>query len=160
GKVQYALGALEDAAQLFAVAAVEADALELLDEMVGVHRDRGERIAELVDHAGGELPERGQLFGLDHLALEGVNARHVLADGDQALADAATAAAHAGEVPRGADLAPAGIDELEVEGCRRAAGEDLGQERQDPRPVDLGDEVAQIAADGPLRIAPREAREG
>ncbi len=43
--------------------------LGLLAQHLGRARDRGQGIANLVRHAGGELTERGQLLGAAHRAL-------------------------------------------------------------------------------------------
>ena len=44
--------------------------------------DRRQRIVDLVHDAGGELPHRGELFGLVHRPLNGARFGHVLADRD------------------------------------------------------------------------------
>src|SRR5690349_16929740 len=44
--------------------------------------DGGERVVDLVHHAGGELPDGGELFALHDLTLDPPGFGHVLADGD------------------------------------------------------------------------------
>ena len=58
---------LGDPAQPFDVVGVAAIALGLGAQVVGVADDRGERVVELVHHAGRDLPEASELLGLDDL---------------------------------------------------------------------------------------------
>ena len=59
--------------------------LELAHEVLGVDRDRGQRVVELVDDAGGELAERGEPLGAHDLLLQRVDLRLILADRDDRL---------------------------------------------------------------------------
>src|SRR5579859_343132 len=73
---QHAVRGLGDAAQALDVVGLLGRAGgaardRVADQVVGVRDDRGGRVVELVDDAGGDLPEGRQLVGLDHALLEG-----------------------------------------------------------------------------------------
>ncbi len=73
GEAQHAVGGVADAPEAIDVLGVSTPHLDRPpDQVVGVGDDRRERVVELVDDPGGDLPERRQLVGVDHPLLERV----------------------------------------------------------------------------------------
>src|SRR5687768_1400889 len=77
GEAQDPSGRLFDAPETLDVVgrvAVRQSRARLAAQVLRVGDDRGEGIVELVDDTGDDLPERGELFGLDHVSLEAFQA--------------------------------------------------------------------------------------
>ena len=81
-------------------------ACRLLQQVVAVDRDAGQRVVELVHDAGRELAERRELLGVDDLLFELAQLGHVAVDVDHPF-DVAVGAEHRRGVDR--DLREAAV---------------------------------------------------
>ena len=113
--------------------------LELADEVLGVDRDRGQRVVELVDDAGGELAEGREPLGAHDLLLEHLDLGLILADRDDRLDRPArrAGAADRRDAPHRADRPPA---------ARRQRDRDRGVVLAEQRGRERGRQVLALIA--------------
>ncbi len=112
-----------------------------------------------MDHAGRELPEGGELLGLQDLLLELAHFREVASDGDHALDFAVRA-----QDGRGVDRHPrdpsADARDFHVEVGRGLAAQGDDERGQKARPLPFREESEEVAAEQVLALHTGYAEEG
>jgi hypothetical protein len=112
GQPLHPLGGLGDAPQPVDVLGLQGDALDLAPQVVGVGEDGGERVVQLVEGAGGELADGGELVRLGELALR-LGALASLRAGDR---EAEAERQGLGQAPEQEDLDAVVVERLSVAG--------------------------------------------
>ena len=136
-------------------AALLALRLELAHQVLGVDRDRRQRVVELVDDAGRELAERREPLGAYDLLLQDIDLRLILTDRDDGL-DRPAGAADRRDRPHAAHGRPCVVGSITVTAAWCWPRSAVGERDRELLALIGGDEVADVAAEQVVARAPGE----